>query len=189
MEKRIIGIDPGSEESGMVVLDDSTIIGAFNLRNEYCFYDKVTNFSIHPNLTVVIEDLKPYSLRLTPQVISTAKFIGECLYRLKNEAGMNVTLVSRNEVKKWVFDTFPEVCLPIIEKAIGKKGYITRSTGEPRKPSFVFVNDKIVTESMKVLYKIPLPKSGKGYQHGLQSHSWQALGLASFFSTLPSYPV
>jgi hypothetical protein len=81
------------------------------------------------------------------------------------------------------------VCLPIIEKKILKKGFITAATGEPRKPSFVFVDDKIVTDCMKHLYKIPLPKSGKGYQYGLQTHSWQALAVATYFRylELPSF--
>ena len=177
--KRIIGIDPGSEESGMVVLDDSTIIGAFNLKNDL-FYSKVTNFLLHNNTTVAIEDLAAYSLRLTPQVISTAKFIGECLYRLKNEAGANVSLVPRSRVKKWCYDTFPFVCMPLVEKKIEKKGQI-KEDGTFRKGNFFYIDDKAVTECMKYLYKIPLPQPGKGYDYGLISHAWQALGVASTF--------
>jgi hypothetical protein len=71
--------------------------------------------------------------------------------------------------------------LPVIKKKIQKKGYISAATGEDRKPSFVFVDDKIMTESMKVLYGIELPKAGKGYEYGLKTHSWQALALATYF--------
>ena len=178
--QRIIGVDPGSEGCGMVVLDNGYIKAAFNLTNEQ-FYRKVTNYLLHPNCIVVIEDIRPYSVRLTMQVIDTSKFIGEAVYRLKMEAGANVVLVTRSQVKMWCFNTFPDVCLPIIEKKISKKGYITASTGEARKPSFVFVDDNVVTKCMQDLYKIPLPKAGKGYLYGLIKHSWQALSVASFY--------
>jgi len=193
MEQRIIGIDPGSESSGMVVIDGSNIVGAWNLVNSHQFYDKVTNFSIHNNLIVVIEDIKPYSLKLMPQVIDTCKFIGEAVYRLKTHSGLNVVMVDRYTVKRWVFDTFPDVCLPLIDARIEKKMYdacdvktkemirINDKGMTKRKPSFVYVNDKIVMECMKYLYKIPLPPVGKGYKFGLQSHSFQALAVASCF--------
>jgi hypothetical protein len=174
---RIIGIDPG-ESCGMVVLDGGQITSVLNIMFDNVG-DKITKFLIHPNCIVVVEDIRPYSLRLTPQVIWTCKFIGELTYRLKAEAGANVEMMVRNEVKKWCFDTFPDICIPIIEKKILKKGYGNKETGEPRKPSFVFVDDKIVTDCMKVMYKIQKPKSGFGYIHGLKDHSWQALAIAS----------
>jgi hypothetical protein len=52
---------------------------------------------------------------------------------------------------------------------------------QKRKSSFIHVDDRVVTEAMKHLYKIPLPKAGKGYQFGLQTHSWQALAVATYF--------
>lgn len=114
------------------------------------------------------------------------------VYRLRNEAGANVELISRNEVKKWVFDTFPEVSLPLVNKRMDKKIFMAcavktqevvfvDNNGRPKKKaSFVYINDKCVTEAMKFLYKIPEPKAGKGYQFGLKDHSWQALAVASF---------
>lgn len=187
---RIIGIDPG-ETCGIVVLDGGHITSVFNIMSNIML-TKVTNFLIHPNCTVVIEDIRPYSLRLTPQVIWTCKFIGEVAYRLKNEAGAIVEFAARNEIKKWCFDAFPEVCLPRIEKKILKLGLVKKETGEPRKPSFVFVDDKIVTESMKVLFSIEQPKAGYGYQFGLKDHSWQALATAAYYQrkldgTLPVF--
>lgn len=180
MYHKIIGIDPSGDGCGMTVIDNGKILLAGNYSKEQ-FYTKITNYLLDNQIMVVIEDIKPYSIRLMPQVIDTCKFIGEAVFRLKTMCGANVELRSRNEVKKWVFDSFPDVCLPIIEGKIEKKGYISASTGEPRKPSFVFVDDKIMTESMKVLYKIPLPKAGKGYDYGLKSHSFQALALASYY--------
>lgn len=179
MNHQIIGIDPG-ESCGVAILDGGQITSAFNIMYDL-LPSKITHFLLHPNCTVVIEDIRPFSLRLTPQLISTCKLIGELCYRLKNETGANVELVTRNQVKKWVFDSFPEVCVPIIKRKIEKKGYKNESSGEYRSPSFVFVDDRIVTESMKYKYKIPLPKPGSGYMYGLKDHSWQALALASFW--------
>lgn len=176
--ERIIGIDPG-ETCGIVILDGGQITSSFNIMSDIML-SKVSAFLIHPNCKVFVEDIRPYSLRLTPQVIDTCKFIGEAVYRLKNEAGADVELVPRNEIKKWCFDAFPEVCLPLIEKKILKKGLIRKETGEPRKPSFVFVDDKVVTECMKVLFSIEKPKSGYGYRFGLKDHGWQALAIAAY---------
>lgn len=177
--ERIIGIDPG-ETCGMVILDGGQISSVFNIMFDQ-LTSKLTNYLIHPNCRVVVEDIRPYSLRLTPQVIWTCKFIGELVYRLKNDAGAIVDLVPRNEVKKWCFDTFPDVCLPMIEKKIIKKGLIRKDTGEPRKPSFVFVDDRVVTECMKNLYSIKMPKPGYGYRFGLKGHSFQALAIAAYW--------
>lgn len=178
---RIIGIDPG-ENLGMVVLDGGQITSVFNIMSEQIWANlQYFLISQHPEpVTVVIEDIRPYSLRLTPQVIDTCKWIGEAVFRLKSGSNAIVELIHRNQVKKWCFDTFPEVCVPIIEKKIEKKGYKNKETGEFRKPSFVFVDDKIVTNCMKILHKIPLPPKGKGYQYGLKDHSFQALAIASY---------
>lgn len=189
---RIIGIDPG-KTCGMVVLDEGKITSVFNIMSEQ-IYEKVANYIIYPYCTVVVEVIRPYSLRLTPQVIDTCEFIGELKFRLKTWAGANVETVARNQVKKWCFDTFPDVAVPIIQKKILKKGYVNKETGEPRKPSFVWVDDRIVTNCMKVKYKIPDVKPGFGYQHGLKEHSFQALAIGAYFEslrgeTLPVYPL
>lgn len=176
---RIIGIDPG-ERCGMVVLDGGKISSVFNIISDE-IWPKIQYFLLHSNTMVVIEDIKPYSLRLTPQVIDTCKWIGEAVYRLKSGSGANVELVARSEVKRWCFEAFPEVCRPLADKKIAKKGYKNKETGEYRKATFVYVDDKIVTECMKKLYKIPQPASGKGYQFGLKSHSFQALAIASCY--------
>lgn len=187
---RIIGIDPG-ETCGMVILDGGRIHSVFNIMSEQ-IWTNIQFFLLDKNVTVVIEDIRPYSLRLTPQVIDTCKWIGEALFRLKSGSNAIVELMNRSEVKKWCFDTYPEICLPIIEKKILKKGYVRKDTGEPRKPSFVFVDDKIVTDCMKVRHEIPKPKSGYGYQFGLKCHSFQALAIASCYQskakTLPEFP-
>ena len=50
-----------------------------------------------------------------------------------------------------------------------------------RKASFHYVDDRIVKECMTKFYNIPTPKAGKGFAHGLQTHSWQALGVATTY--------
>lgn len=191
---RIIGVDPGSRSSGMVVLDGSDIIGAFNLDNEVDLFSKISKYSLHSNLMVVIEDIKPYTLRLTPDVIDTCKFIGMLVYRLKIAAGLNVELLSRFEVKKWCFDRFPHVCMPLIEAKINKKLFeasdivsrevkLLDNRGKPaRKGSFIYCDDKIVIECMKDYYSIPVPEKRGKFKYGLKTHSFQALALVSCFN-------
>lgn len=179
---RIIGIDPG-ESCGIVVLDGGHITSVLNIMSEQ-FWTKIQFFLLASNVTVIIEDIRPYSLRLTPQVIDTCKWIGEAAFRFKSGSNAIVELIGRDKVKKWCFDQFPDICRPIIEKKIEKKGYRNKETGEFRKPTFVYVDDKIVTECMKFLYKIPLPPAGKGYQFGLKGHSFQALAIASYYQSV-----
>jgi hypothetical protein len=117
------------------------------------------------------------------------------VYRLRIETGYDVELVSRAEVKKWVFDTFTDVCVAAIRKKVDKKMYLCcdLSTKElvwldafgksRRKENFTQVDDKVVTEAMKFLYKIPTPKPGDGYKFGLKDHSWQALALANLYKS------
>jgi len=191
---RIIGIDPGSSSCGMVVLDDGKITAVFNIMFDQ-FWSNIANYMLHPNCVIVLEDIRPYSMRLSPQIIDTCKFIGEALYRLRIECGANVVLVVRSEVKKWVFDQFPNAWEARIQKKMMKKVFLAclMATGEeihvyengekykPRKPSFVWVDDKIVTEAMKILYEIPMPPPGSGYKYGLKDDAWQALAVASLY--------
>lgn len=194
INKRIIGIDPGNDNSGIVILDGLSIIGAYNLPNE-ALYSKIAAYSIHPDLSIVVEDIKPYSLKLTPQVIDTCKFIGELNYRLKIAIGFNVVYVPRADVRKWVYDTFLPVCEPLVNIKIEKKMYdacsletrqvmrVNGRGGNKRKGSFIYIDDKMVMESMKELYQLKKPAPGKGYDFGLKDHSFQALALARYYMT------
>jgi hypothetical protein len=104
--------------------------------------------------------------------------------RLENGSGCKIEMVSRFQVKKWCFDSFPDVCLPLIDAKIAKgvlKGkYINKSTGENRPASFHFVDDRIVRQSMTKLWKLEAGKQGRKSPFGLKSHSFQALAVASF---------
>ena len=186
---RVIGIDPGSDVSGICSIEDTTILYASNTPNTEVF-DKIKELLRgSPEATIVIEDIFPYSVRLKPEVIATCKFIGELSYRLK-EAGVAAKFVARNSIKKWVFDNFPDICINRIDEKIarlhawrvkkGKRGYETKS-GELRAASFAFVDDRIVIAALKFHLSIPTPKPGKANIYGLRDHSWQALAVAAYF--------
>ena len=191
MEKIIWGIDPGSSTCGIVGLNSGLIGDCFECEpNEV--YHRILTLSGANTFTVVIEDIFPFSMRLTPQVIETCKIIGELTFRFKECMHAEVHLVARNTIKKWIFDTVPEECIPRIEKKIlykhtrnlakGLKG-LTKIDGEMRQPSFQWVDDRIVIAALKCMHNIPTPKPGKSNIYGLKStsHAWQSLAVCSFF--------
>ena len=192
MEKIIWGIDPGSSICGVSKLSNGLIGECFECEPKLV-YRRIMSLCGADKVTVVIEDIFPYSLKLTPAVIGTCKLIGELTYRFKKcRQVSSIELVARNSVKKWVFDTVPEVCLPRIAKKIdakhtknlskGLKG-LTKLDGEMRKPSFNWVDDRIVKEAMKIIHDIPEPLPGKSNIYGIKkdSHCWSALAVCSFF--------
>lgn len=184
---RVIGVDPGSDVSGICVLKDTKVLHASNTPNTEVF-DLIKELCGGHSATIVIEDIAPYAMRLRPEVIATCKFIGELSYRLRAAGLDNLAFVARNQVKKWVFDAFPAICMPRIEEKIarlhrwrlgkGMKGFETKS-GAIRSPSFVFVDDRVIIAALKEMLNIPTPKPGKSNKYGLKSHSWQALAVAA----------
>ena len=189
MEKIIWAIDPGNLICGVVQLVDNTIGHCFNLESN-SVYRTILKLSDGATFTIVIEDIKPYSLRLTPQVIDTCKIIGELTYRFNHcRQATSVNLVARNSVKKWIFDTQFAICEPRITKKMaakhtrniktGKKGLI-KLDGEMRTPSFHWVDDRTVIAALKSIYNIPTPKPGKPNIFGLVDHSWQALSCGAY---------
>lgn len=193
MEKNIWGIDPGNLICGVAQLLDGQIGYCFNEKS-VSVYRTILKLSKGEPITIVIEDIKPYSLRLTPQVIDTCKIIGELAYRFNTcKTVISVNLVARNSVKKWIFDTCPDVCNLRIEKKMntihrnkikqGKKGLI-KADGEMRQASFHFVDDRTVIAALKSIFNIPTPKPGKPNIFGLVDHSWQALAVAGFYQNI-----
>ena len=188
MEKIIWGIDPGSTICGVSQLTGGSIGYCFN-ETPVNVYDRILRLSEGSQFIVVIEDIFPYSLRLTPAVIDTCKLIGELSYRFKQCA--SVELIPRNSVKKWIFDTVPDECIPRINKKMllkhnrnlkqNKKGLI-KIDGQMREPSFQWVDDRIVIAALKTIYNIPTPKPGKPNCYGLKDHNWQALATAAYLS-------
>jgi hypothetical protein len=54
-------------------------------------------------------------------VIDTAKWIGMAVERLKNSITTPVVLIPRSAIKKWVYEAFPDVVIPLCDKKIDKK--------------------------------------------------------------------
>jgi hypothetical protein len=197
----IFSIDVGSNMSGVCVISNSNIIECVNLSNDL-ICAKIKEYYVKYRVVPIIEDIRAYSGKLSQDVIDTCKFIGELTYRLINELQVPYfKLYTRSKVRKWVFDAFPDVCIAAIDKKIayldeygkrkneelrlaGKKPkyrrYITKS-GELRKASFNYVDDRIIIAVMKKLWNIPEPKPFKGNIYGLKEDSWQALALASYY--------
>lgn len=186
--ERIIGIDPGSSMSGLCVLDSGRVISAFNLKNAD-LWDKLTTFLIHPSVSVALEVITPNRKPLDGYVVSTIEFIGEAKFRIRMACGENLRCVARYEVKKWVFDSFQHVALPLIEGKIDKKMFdacelltrceirVTAKGKAAPKPTFVYVDDKIVSAVMKSVMDGVKIK-------GLSSHSVQAMALCCFVNSV-----
>lgn len=133
----------------------------------------ILKYYIKDSTIVLIEDLQPFLGRFSQNVIDTAKQIGELKYRLKKKR-IDCLLIKRSEIKKFVFDYFPDIVLPKIEKKISRKGLILKD-GSPRKPHFVWVSDPIIEVAMRTYWKVEKP--WKRNKYGLLTHSWQALAL------------
>lgn len=192
MTKRIISIDPGNALSGLLILDNHAIALAENVNNVVLF--DLILLNLLPSTDVVIEDVKPYSVPLRQQTIDTCKFLGELEYRLKSNR-IAYSAISRSEVKTWVFNRFPEICIPAIDKKIERKGlfacdvltrrlvrvYADGRPWSPRKASHNYVDDRVIISCMKKCWEIETPKPGKRNRLGVSKHSWQALALATLY--------
>lgn len=175
----LIAIDSGSSQSGVVVVKGLKIAYAANIPNAEVLKLVKATKKEDGGLVVLVEDIKPYSVSLTQSTIDTCKFIGRVCFFM--EAGrVKYELITRHQVKKWVYDQFPTIVLERVCKKIAYKNK-RNNDGKLRKPSYVYVDDRIVIAAMKDLWKIPTPKPGKKNILGLSDHSWQALGVMSYF--------
>lgn len=187
-KNHIISIDVGNKICGVAIISNNSLEG-FNIENEYII-PKLKHLLANNSCIVLIEDIKPYNKRIHQEVIDTCKFIGELTYRVKNELKTNFELVARNDVRRWVFNTFPEECIYKIDKRIayldsygekkGRRRYRNKN-GELRKASFNYVDDRIIISIMKKVWNIPTPKPGKKNIYGFTKHAWQALAIATFW--------
>lgn len=175
-----IGVDVGNINSGLVVLIEGQIQHVKTIENSLVFDTVLSYFVRYRLVRVVIEDIKPYAGNLSQQAIDTCKFIGQLAWRL-SEKGIDYIMLNRSQVRKWVYDTFPDLIIPLVVARIAKTN-AKNNDGKNRKPSFVYVNDGFVLKAMKILWNIPDAPPGKGYTHGLRTHTWQALALVSCFS-------
>jgi hypothetical protein len=194
----LIAVDPGPTTSGLVVLSDGKITHAENADN--VVLHKLIKQHHGKGGKVVIEDIKPYDGKFSLQAIETCKYIGVLQYLLKR-ARIRSQTVSRGEVREWVFETYPYIAIPRIEKKIlyaheramklnaenekaGKRkrvrGYMNQD-GTMRKPSYVWVDDRIVIACMKLRWDIETPLPGKQNRLGISQHAWQALAIATYW--------
>jgi len=192
--KITIGIDPGSEVSGLALFHGKKIIEGRNVPNKDVVgvvleWRRIISMRAEP-CTVVIEDIVAYGGRVRTQTLQTCKWMGELCYRLGLQPDVKQVLVARSTVKAWIFDACPDIVLPRLVKVmeathkrslkVGKKG-LKRADGTMRKPSFQFITDNIIEVALKSLLNIPVPKPGKPQIYGLKTHSWQACGVAAHF--------
>jgi hypothetical protein len=194
LDKTIISIDPGDVVSGVTIIKMGCISVSGNLVNPEMMKFIKNNTTGIPNdqIVAVIEDIRPYAAKLTMQIIETCKYIGELRYRL-NEANIASEWPPRSVIKKWIFDSFPAICIPRIEAKIlyqdgrnvklGKKGLRTKD-GELRKPSFHYVDDRIVIAAMKERWDIETPKPGKTNRYKISAHGWQALAVGTYYLSI-----
>lgn len=189
----VFSIDPGPEKTGFVVLREGKIAKAAVVVNSRLFTTMLEECATGFQSFVLIEDIKPSGVALKQSTIDTCKFIGVLEYRLES-AQIDPQMIARWEVKEWIFEKFPEIAIPRINKKIAAKGKweacdiktrelirITKKghTWKPRKASFIFVDDRIVIACMKSYWNIATPKPGHSNIFGLKEHSWQALAVAS----------
>lgn len=176
--KIIIGVDVGNLQSGVVVILGGEISNVNIFPNNMVFEHIRAYFVKYKHVSVIVEDIKPYAGNLSQQAIDTCKFIGELNWRF-NEIGIKYSMITRSTIRKWVYDSFPDLVRPLVEQIIVKRNE-KNNDGKNRKPSFVYVNDSIVVKAMRLYWGIEMPPPGYGYVHGLKTHTWQALALASF---------
>jgi len=191
----VISIDPGEKKSGMAIImlnRDSVIkseLVGFVLDNELIL-NKITEYYVKYNCFVAIEDIVPYNLKVSKELLTTCKFMGALDYRLRNELKLSVEYLTRGKIKKWIFEAFPGLCVAYVNKKIAylddygakndKKRYRTKE-GDIKKASFHWVDDRLVIMTMKDLWNIPTPKPGKRNIYGFSSHAWSALAVGSCF--------
>jgi hypothetical protein len=171
----IIGIDAGSIKSGVAIVANGQIVKGMVIPNEQVF-ELLTN-PIYCSYKIVIEDLRAYSVRLSQDLINTAKFIGKMEYVL-DSIKSDYILVERVQIKKMVYDKYPSAEIEVRDKII-QRGKINPKTLEYRKPSMIYVCDRVVANAMRYFWDLPKGQ-GKRNKLGLASHSWQALALCSY---------
>ena len=170
----IIGIDVGSNKSGLAIIKNGEIEKGMVLPNGSVIeLLKEIDVSV---CQIIVEDLRAYSVRLSQDLITTAKFIGK-LEHILSEMNANYVLVERVKIKKMVYDKYPSAVVEV-EKMIRQRERLTK-TGEYRKPSMIYVCDRVVANAMRYFWELPKGQ-GKRNKFGLASHSWQALALCTY---------
>lgn len=174
----LIGIDSGSAKSGVAIVTNGEIERGMVIPNETLLC-KIMNGDFN-GYTIIVEDLRAYSVRLSQDLINTAKFIGKLEYIL-TQVGLPPVMVERVKIKKMVYDKYPPAENEVKDK-IRQRGKMT-ATGDFRKPSMIYVCDRVVANAMRYFWELPQGQ-GKRNKLGLATHSWQALALCSYIMFL-----
>jgi hypothetical protein len=178
----LLSIDAGCNSSGVAIIINGAIEKGMILSNEELF-DLIDHYTIFGNgkvdLMVVYEDIRPFTSRFNMDTINTCKVIGRLEYVLKQRLVANKA-ITRNEVKSWVFRNYKEHIVDVIEKRIEATGKKNKN-GENKKPSFHYVNDRLVYKAMRLHWDIDKAKVGRSNKYGLKSHSWSALAVATTY--------
>lgn len=181
----LVGIDPGETHSGVAIVENGAIQKGINISNILLIDFILSLQKSEFYFLVIIEDMRPYNMRISDNVINTIKFIGQIEWRLSS-LGVNFKLFPRWEIKQWVFQKYPDMA----KEEVCKKIEYLASTMEKknggirvprRKPSFVYINDRIVERAIKMWWGIKKPKVGQSSPFGLKTHSWQGLAMITFY--------
>src|SRR5690348_16020508 len=188
-EQTLIGIDAGSTSSGIIVIVGNEIREGYNMSNDMIMGFITQEQSKCSNIKVIIEDVRPYNMRITNGIIETIKFIGQIEWRIRNILDIQVELIPRWNVKQWVFLQFKTRVVPKIEQKIDAKIKKRDKKGLENKyrdkVTFVWVDDRMIEHAMRKHWKIPrVGKVGQITPYNLREHSWQALALVSYYMAL-----
>jgi len=180
MRKILLGIDPGDKYSGIIIFEEGKIQQGDNIENEKLFslIDQLTLFDKEVKLEVAYEDIRPFTSRFNMNTINTIKMIGRLEYIL-GQRMVSYKSITRNEVKNWIYNRYYGISLPLVMQKIQKSNK-KRKDGSDRRPSFVYVDDRIVILAMKSHWAIDVRKGGKT-PLGIKKHAWQALAAATFY--------
>lgn len=183
-----MAIDAGSIESGIVILINGQITHAAITLNEELIAKVREYLGVEYKLKVLVEDLAPYSMQLTPDVLKTAKVLGMIEYKLK-VARISYTLVTRSKIKEWVYSEYKSLLEPLVKekvvKRMKKKNLPTiNKDGSEKKGSFAWLDDRLIEIAMRKEWDVPAQR-GKKNRFALKAHSFQALALATLFIKEP----
>lgn len=197
--KYIIAVDPGSLTSGVVTIVDGIIKEAIDaLPNEEVYLYILRSLPVNRhqgNAIALIEDIKPYSVKLSQQTIDTAKFIGELRYCLQGHP-LPYKEIPRSAIKEWINLQYRHIVRRLLDKKVeyrstmndrlvleGKieKNNLVKKDGDLKAATYVWIDDRMVSAAMRAQWDIKKPKPGHKSELGLKNHSFQALALATYY--------
>jgi hypothetical protein len=83
MQNLIIGVHPGIETSGIILLKEGRISANYKLDNENLMAFILDTADEHEDVMVIIEDIKPRSFKLRQSTVGTITDIDELEYQLE----------------------------------------------------------------------------------------------------------